>query len=167
MTHSDFDALYKEHDGKVRRTVRRLAADNLDDVMQDTWLRVWLHYDTFKHQAKTRTWITRIALNVAVMALRTTRGKAVAGPRSFIALDVEVLDRFHNCNGGYAAVDARHDLNRVLALLPLHEREALHNRYALEETPLETSRRCGDHIGSLKSKQYRALKLARRIMEEK
>jgi RNA polymerase sigma-70 factor (ECF subfamily) len=44
--------------------------DDAEDVAQDTWMKAYLHLKTFDGRAKFSTWLTRIAINSALMILR-------------------------------------------------------------------------------------------------
>ena len=41
-----------------------------EDLVQETMLRAWQHFDTFKGQASLRTWLYRIATNACFDALK-------------------------------------------------------------------------------------------------
>ncbi|MFQ9515774.1 MAG: RNA polymerase sigma factor [Eubacterium sp.] len=43
-----------------------------EDATQETFIKVWQKYDTYKGQADEKTWITRIAINICKNYLRTT-----------------------------------------------------------------------------------------------
>ncbi len=42
-----------------------------EDALQETYIRVWQKYSTFRGQAEEKTWITRIAINVCKNFRRT------------------------------------------------------------------------------------------------
>jgi RNA polymerase sigma-70 factor (ECF subfamily) len=49
----------------VRKHVVPLVKNtsDVDDLVQDTFLKAWLHLSKFRFEASFRTWITRVALN--------------------------------------------------------------------------------------------------------
>lgn len=63
----DFEALVREHQAMVFRTLGRLLgrADGLDDLAQDVFLRLYRALPGFRGQAQLSTYLYRIVLNVA------------------------------------------------------------------------------------------------------
>jgi RNA polymerase sigma-70 factor (ECF subfamily) len=73
-----FKQLYQRHHHKVRSTIYQLCgADNLDDLVQDVFLRAWKGLAKFRQSAQFSTWLYRITFNVA-----SDRRKALAKMRS-------------------------------------------------------------------------------------
>ncbi|VTU29735.1 Sigma-24 [Variovorax sp. SRS16] len=77
-----FDALYARHESALFRFVRRLMgmrlASEVDEVFQDTWLRIVAARESFSPQGATwRTWAFTIAHNLAMDRLRMS-GREVA-----------------------------------------------------------------------------------------
>src|SRR5580704_12567839 len=70
---------YVELCGRYResmfRIVQRITKNSHDteDVLQDAWMRGFVHIRTFDGRAAFSTWITRIAINSALMMLRKRR----------------------------------------------------------------------------------------------
>ena len=50
--------------------------DSANDLMQETFIKVWQHLDGFRNQAQLSTWIYRIAVNTCLSYLRTAKRKA-------------------------------------------------------------------------------------------
>lgn len=70
-----FDALYARHESALFRFVRRLMglrlAPEVEEVFQDTWMRIIAARDSFSPQGATwRTWAFTIAHNLAMDRLR-------------------------------------------------------------------------------------------------
>jgi len=96
-----FDTLYTRHEGALYRFVRRLLGVRLgaevDEVFQETWLRIVSARESFSPQgASWRTWAFTIAHNLAMDRLRVS-GREVA----FYAHDedgdgAEVMRLFHH-----------------------------------------------------------------------
>jgi RNA polymerase sigma-70 factor, ECF subfamily len=70
---------YVELCGRYRelmfRIVQRITKNSHDteDVLQDAWIRGFVHIRTFDGRAAFSTWLTRIAINSALMMLRKRR----------------------------------------------------------------------------------------------
>ena len=60
-----FERLYRRHAPRVNGLARwLLSRDDVDDVLQDVFVRVWEKLDTFRGQAAFGTWLHRLATNV-------------------------------------------------------------------------------------------------------
>jgi RNA polymerase sigma factor (sigma-70 family) len=72
-----FGELWIRHSGMVFRQVMRIVKNREDaeDIMQDTFLRAFVHLDKFEARSQFSTWLTRIAVNGALMILRKERGR--------------------------------------------------------------------------------------------
>lgn len=58
--------LYRRHQAKVRAMLHQLCPqDNLDDLTQEVFLRVWKGLPRFRQRAQFSTWLYRIVWNVA------------------------------------------------------------------------------------------------------
>ena len=71
-------ALEELHAIYSRRLYRRIVAitknpDDAEDVLQETFLRAYLARETFEGRASIYSWLTRIAINSALMVLRKRR----------------------------------------------------------------------------------------------
>lgn len=78
-THADWPVKFEElHANYSRRLYSTIAAitknpDDAEDVLQDTFLRACLARDTFEGRSSIYSWLTRIAINSALMVLRKRR----------------------------------------------------------------------------------------------
>ncbi len=48
-----------------------------DDAVQETYIRVWRSWDSFRQQSSRKTWIYRIASNVCIDKLRQAKRRAL------------------------------------------------------------------------------------------
>lgn len=67
-----FEMLIQRHADRLRRVVRSVLKDDaqIDDVLQETFMRAFAHLADFQGTAKFASWLTRIAVNDAVMRKR-------------------------------------------------------------------------------------------------
>jgi RNA polymerase sigma factor (sigma-70 family) len=72
-----FDELVSLHSRRVRRTILAITKDSEDaeDAMQESFLRAFLAISRFEGRASFYSWLTRIAINSALMILRRRRAR--------------------------------------------------------------------------------------------
>ena len=93
---SAFATLCQRHAPQLLRATHRITRNREDseDAVQDALLRAFVHLGDFDGRSSFATWLTRIAINSALMSLRkkrTWREIAIAGPDDFGA-DSKVYD---------------------------------------------------------------------------
>jgi len=52
------------------------SSDLANDLMQETFIKVWQNLDNFRNQSQISTWIYRIGINTCLSHLRTEKRKA-------------------------------------------------------------------------------------------
>jgi len=74
-SHIQFEAIVREHQAMVFRTLLRLTGDReqLDDLAQEVFLRLYRGLASFRGQAKISTYLYRIVVNVAQDAWKRRR----------------------------------------------------------------------------------------------
>jgi RNA polymerase sigma-70 factor (ECF subfamily) len=71
-----FVELSKLHSNRLLRTIYRITRNwhDAEDALQDATLRAFSHLEDFQGKSSFSTWLTRIAINSALMMLRKKRG---------------------------------------------------------------------------------------------
>ena len=71
-----FAELRDRHFRSIMRTTYRITRnwEDAEDALQDSLLKGFLHLKDFQEKSRFSTWITRIAINSALMILRKKRG---------------------------------------------------------------------------------------------
>src|SRR5438309_11441295 len=79
-----FEKLVLRYKRRIFATVYRITNNHEDaeDVLQESFHKAFLHLDGFQERAQFSTWLTRIAMNEALMLLRRRRGVLEALPES-------------------------------------------------------------------------------------
>ena len=78
-----FEMLYRRHVGRIHGTLLRLAGYDharAEDLVQDAFVQAWQKLDSFRHQSAFGTWLYRLAVNTALMALRSRHADPVGMP---------------------------------------------------------------------------------------
>lgn len=67
--------IIKTHNQRLYRLVRAVLRSDADaeDVLQEAYLRAFANLDTFHGESSLSTWLSRIALNIALMRLRARK----------------------------------------------------------------------------------------------
>lgn len=104
-----FERLYRVHLPRVHRIARWLLRTNdVDDVIQEVFVRIWDKLETFDERSSLSTWLHRVAVNVILRYReRTTRYRAQA-------LDLE--DK--RCEENGERLGLRLDLEAAVSSLP-------------------------------------------------
>src|ERR1700680_5296574 len=71
-----FEELVFRHKQKVLAMAQRITnnREDAEDVAQESFHKAFLHLDSFQEESRFSTWLTRIAINEAIMVLRGRRG---------------------------------------------------------------------------------------------
>ena len=112
-----FRLLYERHTPRLKMTLLRLLGgrinQDVEDVVQDTWLAGCRGMHTYRGEARFSTWLTTIGVRVALAQLRRH-------PRREVDLDIE--DPPPVAHDGRPRTDAGLDVELALARLPDRER---------------------------------------------
>jgi RNA polymerase sigma-70 factor (ECF subfamily) len=165
-----FTELYQQHLGYVRAVGRAILRKNdVDDMCQDTFLLAFTRLHSFEGNAHFRTWITRIAINQCLMALRKSR-QASNGESNLMPIDEElagdeVFDRciFASTDTHLEGVPARLDLNKLLQVLKPVQRRVLEMAYLEETSDQEIAQILGITVSAVRSKIHHAKRRMREV----
>ena len=71
-----FHQLYLDHQEFIRATLYWVGPSlEVDDLVQETFVKAWKGWDKFEGLAQPKTWLYRIAMNVAKDALRKLKNE--------------------------------------------------------------------------------------------
>jgi RNA polymerase sigma factor (sigma-70 family) len=152
-----FRLLMTTYQEPLYRHVRRMVFDHDDanDVIQNTFIKVYRNVERFEGKSKLYTWLYRIATNEAITFLNSRQRR-----------DTDTLD---NPDHAHVANSLRADaffdgdevqikLVQAIALLPDKQRLVFNMRY-YEEMPYEDmSNVLGTSVGALKASYFHAVR---------
>lgn len=71
MTSEEFHSFYQEHQPYLRALLFRFVGpSDLDDVVQESFIKIYNNLNNFENRSSIKTWCTRIAINTAKDFLR-------------------------------------------------------------------------------------------------
>ncbi|PTN10268.1 RNA polymerase sigma factor [Mangrovibacterium marinum] len=144
----------------VRKIV--LNHDDADDVLQNTFIKVWRNIDTFRAESGLYTWLYRIATNESLTFLNQKKKKTFGG--SDDDLQEHLIENIQS-DPYFDGDDIRQKLQEAIARLPEKQRLVFNMRYFDDikyqdmEKILETSE------GALKASYHHAVKKISEFMK--
>jgi RNA polymerase sigma-70 factor, ECF subfamily len=170
--HEDaFGELYKRHQPRTYRTALRILRNHHDaeDAVQRAFQRALVNLERFREDSTFSTWLTRIAINEALMLLRQRRTR-----EPFLENRVDADQGYGDLNtadGGPTPEEVLCETERRAALLQAvgQLRENLRiivlHRDLKGLTSAETAKFLGLTVGTVKARTFRARKFLRKHLE--
>jgi RNA polymerase sigma-70 factor (ECF subfamily) len=161
-----FEALMRRHNRRLFRVARSVLRDSdaAQDAVQETYLRAFTRLDSYQPTGKFGAWITRVALNEALMILRRLRGDTIsleeAGDDALpveetAATDAPTADQF------VEAAHARALLEHAIDALPDNFRTVFMLRAVEGLDVRETAECLGINGATVRTRLFRAQRLLR------
>ena len=75
ITEDSFASVIERHSGIINKVCYFYSSEKLpfDDIRQEIYVNIWLGLKSFRGDSKISTWIYRVAVNSALMALRSSK----------------------------------------------------------------------------------------------
>jgi RNA polymerase sigma-70 factor (ECF subfamily) len=141
--------------------------EDAEDVVQDAWLRAYLHLNTFDGRSKFSTWLTRIAINSALGILRRKRARPET---SMEIMDGEtwqhweIADETKNIEELYARHERVERLRRAIHRLQPTLRSVVEIHQSNDRSVKEIADLAGISVAATKSRLLRARKILRKTL---
>ena len=162
------EALFERYGEMIRRHLARMASDNAvaQDLLQETFLRVWTRAAQWDGRGSFKAWLYRIATNLALNHLRSVRRRKEH--------PLEVASEWDSDADDYVSpawtIDSdapepedvlemaeRHErYRRLVGRLPEEKREVLHLVHEMEMSLQDAADELGIPEGTVKSRLYYA-----------
>ena len=121
-----FTSLVKENSRIINSVCYFYSSDSIpfEDLRQEVYINIWKGLDQFRSDSKASTWIYRIAINTALMAIRTGKKKINTVPIDSMVLNISQetenshKDRLEILNNLIEKLD---DIEKAIILLWLDE----------------------------------------------
>lgn len=162
--HYAFNLIVKKYQQRVYQHIKRMVIvhDDANDLVQNTFIKVWNHLGSFREDSQLFTWIYRIATNECLGHLKQKR------KRFFLPIhDVE-----HELKGHVVAL-SNFDTNKLelklqQAILSLPEKQRLvfNLRYYDNMKYEEMSLVLGTSVGALKASYHHAASKVEKFITE-
>jgi RNA polymerase sigma factor (sigma-70 family) len=168
--HSAFSELWNRHSKRAYYTMYRITRNQQDaeDALQDTFLKAFVHLKTFDGRSTFSTWLTRIAINTALMILRKKRARPETSMEWTADGDNwqqrEMADKRANIEEHYAKKETERQLGRAIHRLQPSLRSVIEIQQSHCISVKEIAEVAGISVAATKSRLLRAKSVLRRSL---
>ena len=159
-----FRALIDKYKEKVYWQIRRIVHfhEDADDVVQNTFIKVWKNLDGFKRESKLYTWLYRIATNESLTFLKKKK------KHQTIEIETDDYDLTAELKADpfFEGDEIQLKLQKAIALLPEKQRVVFNLRYYEEMKYDEMSEVLDTSVGALKASYHHAVKKIEKSLTE-
>jgi RNA polymerase sigma factor (sigma-70 family) len=153
--HFAFNMIVKKYQKRLYYHIRRMVIDHDDsnDILQNTFIKVWKGLDNFREDSQLFTWMYRIATNECLTFLKQKKR------RFLIPLDLtkELTDHLTSNNSLFNADKLEMKLQKAILTLPEKQRLVFNLRYYDNMKYEEMSEILGTSVGALKASYHHAV----------
>jgi RNA polymerase sigma-70 factor (ECF subfamily) len=169
--HVAFSELWNRHSKKAFNTMYRITKNRQDaeDALQDAFLKAFVHLKNFDGRSAFSTWLTRIAINSALMILRKKRAHPEASmdwsPDGETWQQWEMEDGTANIEERYAREEGQQHLKRAIRRLRPTLRNIIEIQQLHDSSVKEIAEMAGISVAAAKSRLVRARTVLRRSLQ--
>lgn len=151
-----FQKLLRDYQRPLYNHIRNIVLnhDDADDVLQNTFIKVFQYLKDFKGESKLFSWIYRIATNEAITFIKQ---KAIRNGTTNEAMQTRIVDNL-KADTFFDGNEIQIKLQKAVALLPEKQQLVFKMKYYEEIKYEEISEILGTSVGALKASYHHAVK---------
>ena len=154
--------------GIVQRITRN--SHDTEDILQDAWMRGFVHIRTFNGRAAFPTWLSRIAINSALMMIRKSHWRMEASLDDYGDLDVsvrlEIAEPLYGPEETLLRKERQLLVRKAIKSLPPRLRRVVELRQYIDASLKEMAAITGISVPAIKSRLVRAKRALRKHLEQ-
>ena len=149
-----FNLIVDKYGERLYWHIRRMVTthEDADDLLQNTFVKVWNFLPQFREESSLFTWLYRIATNEAITFIKKTK------MRSFISLNdyYKQVENYLQADVYFSGDDIQRRLYKAIQRLPKKQRAVFVMRYFEEMKYEDISEILNTSIGALKASYHHA-----------
>jgi len=168
-----FELLVKRHERKIFSMAHRITRNREDaeDVVQQSFQKAFIHLKKFEGKSLFDTWLTRIAINEALMLLRRKRGShevpiEASSTKTENALPLDFPDSAPNPEASCLDREQEQILSAALNKLRPGVRKAIELRELGELSTRETALVMGLSVAAVKGRVFHGRRKLRETLKQ-
>jgi RNA polymerase sigma-70 factor, ECF subfamily len=166
-----FEILVKRHEPRILALALRYTRvrEDAEDVVQQSFQKAFVHLHRFEGKSRFSTWLSRIAINEALMCLRRKRTSLEVPIEESFTLDETALPLDFPDSGASPEDNCLHEeqkriLSAAVKELKPRTRKAIELRELRELSTEETARVLGLTTGAVKARLFHARRKLRKSL---
>ncbi len=151
-----FQKLLRDYQKPLYNHIRNIVLNNddTDDVLQNTFVKVFQHLKNFKGDSKLFSWMYRIATNEAITFINN---KAKRNGTTSEAMQTKIVENLQS-DSYFDGNDIQIKLQKAILLLPEKQQLVFKMKYFEEIKYENMSEILGTSVGALKASYHHAVK---------
>lgn len=151
-----FSELVKKYSEPLYWQIRKivLSHDDTNDVLQNTFIKIWSSIQNFRGDSKLSTWLYRISINESISFLNKQRA---ANNTSIDDVDNYLINKLEN-DSYFDGDEAQLKLQKAILTLPEKQRIVFNMKYFDEMKYEDISEILETSVGALKASYHHAVK---------
>lgn len=158
-----FEHLVKTYSEPLYWQIRRMVSSHsdADDILQNTFLKAWMHLDQFRAESKISTWLYRIAYNESITFLKKYANNTTSSDSTIELANQIESDAYFDGDEMMACFQA------AVETLPPKQRMIFNLKYYDEMKYAQISDVLGSSIGTLKASYHQAVKKIKIFLDKR
>ena len=159
-----FSLLVEKYSERLYWHIRTLvfSHDDADDLLQNTFIKVWKSLHSFREESKLYTWLYRIATNETLTFLKKERSKISLSMTGY----EEIIDNTILSDPMFDGNKIQVELHKAIQKLPPKQRSVFVMRYFDEMKYEDISEVLSISVGALKASYHHAYQKILKSVEE-
>jgi RNA polymerase sigma-70 factor (ECF subfamily) len=158
-----FVTLCNRHSDKILRRLYRITKnwEDAEDALQDSFLKAFVHLNKFEGRSSFSSWLTRIAINSALMLLRRKRARnevsmEIPGDAEHAPQPRDIIDPSETPEHRYAQCESRERLDNAIPRLRPCFRTVVELHHFHEQSAAQIAETLNISVPAVKSRLLRA-----------
>lgn len=159
-----FNNLVEQYKEQLYWVIRKvlLNHDDTDDVLQNTFMKIYLNIDNFNQNSKLFTWMYRIAINESINFINKKSKQVGLSNSEYIEEEAKKLESDVYFDGNKAELK----LQQTISTLPPKQRMIFSMRYFDEMPFKQISKILSTTEGALRASYHQAVKKIKNELEK-
>ncbi|MDA3818112.1 MAG: RNA polymerase sigma factor [Prolixibacteraceae bacterium] len=159
-----FHELVKTYQEKLYWHIRKIVIshDDTDDVLQNTFIKVWNNIELFRAESGLYTWMFRIATNEALTFITQKKRRSIFSG----TIDNEYLINNLESDEYFEGKEIQRKLQKAILSLPEKQRLVFNMKYFDEMKYNDMSEILETSVGALKASYHHAVKKIKEQLKE-